>query len=211
MKQERLAGGTGHERLFLAQALRTPFQAGAVLPSGPDLARAMAAQVDPKLPGMIVELGPGTGTVTRALVERGIHPSRLLLLETNETFCSLLREVWPAATVLQRDAYDAPALIRNQAAPIAAVVSSLPLILESPQRRLRFVVGCLTKAIDGAPFVQFTYFMCSPVKHSGTLLRGRSSAMIWRNVWPARVWTYRRKLRDGGLAASVSRRLLGIQ
>lgn len=191
--QIRVGKMRAHEGLFLREAVRTPFSAGAVLPSGPDLARAMAAEVDPGRPGLVLELGPGTGTVTNALVERGVHPSRLVLLETNAQFCGLLREAWPQASVLQRNAYEAPALIRELAVPVCAVVSSLPLILEARSRRLRFVAECLEVADDAVPFIQFTYFFRSPVQHSGTILRSRCSRMIWRNVWPARVWTYRRR------------------
>jgi phosphatidylethanolamine/phosphatidyl-N-methylethanolamine N-methyltransferase len=68
------------------------------------LARAMASHVDPSIPGPVVELGPGTGAVTRALVERGVDPARLTLVEADPAFCALLRRRWPTARVLQTDA-----------------------------------------------------------------------------------------------------------
>ena len=53
----------------------------------------------------MIELGPGTGPITEALVEHGVNPSRLVLVEFNPTFCQLLRQRFPEATVVQADAY----------------------------------------------------------------------------------------------------------
>ena len=55
--------------------------------------------------GPVIELGPGTGPVTEALVEHGVDPARLILVEFNPDFCRLLRTRYPAATVVQGDAY----------------------------------------------------------------------------------------------------------
>ena len=85
--------------------IEKPLAIGAVTPSGKALARTMAAFVDPKISGPIVELGPGTGPVTDALVAQGIDPARLVLVEFDPTFCRLLRARDPTATVVQGDAY----------------------------------------------------------------------------------------------------------
>lgn len=177
--------------LFLRSWLRNPLRAGALAPSGRDLARAMAARVDLSIPGPVVELGPGTGSVTRALVERGLDPARLVLVEADPTFCALLRQRWPMAQVVQTDAYATPILMRRLDLPAAAVVAGLPLLVRPPSQRLRLVMDCLRHAAPGAPFVQFTYFVRSPVPAPRVGLRAHGSGMIWRNLWPARVWTYR--------------------
>ncbi len=176
--------------LFFQSWLRNPLLVGAIKPSGPELARAMAARVDPTLPGPIVELGPGTGAVTAALVDRGVDPSRLVLIEADPAFCAILRERWPQALVMQTDAYAAPILLRGMAVPAAAVVAGLPLLVRPPKQRLRLVLDCLRYARPGAPFIQFTYFIRSPVPAPRPGLRAHGSSMVWRNVWPARVWTY---------------------
>src|ERR1700745_4505405 len=88
-------------RSWMVKTIRT----GAVLPSGRALARTMARYVDPESNGPIIELGPGTGPVTQALVQRGVDPARLVLVEFNPDFCRLLRARYPAATVVQGDAY----------------------------------------------------------------------------------------------------------
>jgi len=195
--------------LFFRAWLDDPLRAGAFRPSGSALARAMAARVDPAIPGPVVELGPGTGAVTAALVERGVHPARLVLIEADPMFCALLRERWPRARVLQTDAYAAPALLRVLEQPAAAVVAGLPLLVRPAPQRLRLVLGCLRAAAPGAPFIQFTYFWRSPVPAPRPGLRARGSGMIWRNWWPARVWSYR-LARAPGLGALPAMRRRGF-
>src|SRR6266849_10667054 len=90
---------------FIASWIEKPLTTGAVTPSGRALARTMASYVDPRRPGPVIELGPGTGPVTEALLAQGIDPSRLMLVEFDPIFCRLLRARYPAATVVQGDAY----------------------------------------------------------------------------------------------------------
>ena len=86
---------------FIRSWFEKPLSMGAVSPSGKLLARTMASYVDPSVPGPVIELGPGTGPVTEALVEQGIEPSRLVLVEFNPDFCRLLRTRYPDATVIR--------------------------------------------------------------------------------------------------------------
>ena len=90
---------------FLRSWIEKPLATGAVMPSGRVLARTMARYVDPDAKGPVIELGPGTGPVTEALVEQGVDPARLILVEFNPVFCRLLRSRYPMATVVQGDAY----------------------------------------------------------------------------------------------------------
>src|SRR3970040_2885878 len=77
---------------FLSSWLQDPLRMGAISPSGPELARAIAAEVDPSIPGPILELGPGTGALTTALLPRGIAPERLALLRYHAQFSHVLRK-----------------------------------------------------------------------------------------------------------------------
>src|SRR2546423_6639897 len=90
---------------FIGSWIKKPLAVGAVTPSSKPLARAMAQYVDPDATGPVIELGPGTGPITEALVEHGVEPSRLVLVEFNPTFCELLRRRFPEATVGQADAH----------------------------------------------------------------------------------------------------------
>jgi phosphatidylethanolamine/phosphatidyl-N-methylethanolamine N-methyltransferase len=178
---------------FLRSWFERPLTIGAVTPSGKVLARTMARYVDPHSDGPVVELGPGTGPVTEALVEAGVAPSRLVLVEFNPTFCRLLRARYPDATLVQGDAYSLRGLLETLLLqPAAAVVSGLPLITKPVKMRLRLVRDAFELMAPGAPFVQFTYSVASPLPTRLGDFSAEGSERIWLNIPPARVWVYRK-------------------
>jgi phosphatidylethanolamine/phosphatidyl-N-methylethanolamine N-methyltransferase len=178
---------------FIRSWIKKPLAMGAVMPSSKVLARAMARYVDPNSPGPVVELGPGTGAVTEALVAQGIHPSRLVLVEFNPSFCHLLRNRYPEATVVQGDAYGIRRLLTGVLKqPAAAVVSGLPLVTKPFKVRIRLLGEALGLMAPGAPFVQFTYAMVPPIPKRPNGVKSEASDVIWMNLPPARVWVYRR-------------------
>ena len=179
---------------FIRSWLEKPLSIGAVTPSGRVLARAMARYVEPDLPGPIVELGPGTGPVTEALVAHGVDPARLMLVEFNPTFCQLLRVRFPAATVIQADAYGLRrALSTLLRQPAAAMVSGLPMFTKPARTRLRLLRDALALLLPGAPFIQFTYAVVPPIPRPAAGVTTEASERIWMNLPPARVWVYRKR------------------
>jgi len=178
---------------FIRSWLERPLSTGAVTPSGKILARAMASYVDPHSDGPVVELGPGTGPVTEALVEAGVAPSRLVLVEFNPAFCRILRARYPDATVVQGDAYSLRRLLETLLIqPAAAVVSGLPLVTKPIKQRLRLIRDALDLMVPGAPFVQFTYSVAAPLPKRLGGFAVEASERIWMNLPPARVWVYRK-------------------
>jgi phosphatidylethanolamine/phosphatidyl-N-methylethanolamine N-methyltransferase len=178
---------------FIRSWLEKPLSTGAVAPSSKALARTMAAYVDPQAAGPVIELGPGTGPVTEALVAQGVDPSRLVLVEFNPTFCRLLRSRYPAATVVQGDAYSLQRLLGTLLRePAAAVVSGLPLFTKPLKTRLRLVHDAFALMAPQSPFVQFTYAMVSPIPKGLHRVSSEASDRIWLNLPPARVWVYRK-------------------
>jgi phosphatidylethanolamine/phosphatidyl-N-methylethanolamine N-methyltransferase len=181
------------EMRFIRSWIERPLSTGAVTPSGRVLARAMAAYVDPNASGPVIELGPGTGPVTGALVAQGIAPSRLVLVEFNPGFCRLLRQRYPDANVVQGDAYSLKRLLTGKLAePAAAVVSGLPLITKPLKTRLRLLYEAFGLMLPGAPFVQFTYATMPPIPKALDRVRAEASERIWMNIPPARIWVYRK-------------------
>ena len=179
---------------FISSWFRNPKNVGAVAPSGPALSRTMAAIVDPSFEGPIVELGPGTGPVTAALLERGIEPSRLVLVEYDDAFCNTLRSKYPAVKVVQGDAFALDeTLAGHAAAPLCAIVSSLPLLNFLPEQRQRLIETSMKMLRPRSPFIQFTYGANSPLPVESHLYETTASKRIWWNLPPARVWTYRAK------------------
>src|SRR5208282_5241284 len=125
---------------FIRSWIERPLSTGAVTPSGKILARTMARYVDPDSGGPVVELGPGTGPVTEALVQAGVDPARLVLVEFNPAFCRILRARYPEATLVQGDAYSLRRLLETLLLePAAAVVSGLPLVTKPIRMRLRLI------------------------------------------------------------------------
>lgn len=179
---------------FLSSWLKNPKKVGAVAPSGPALSRAMAAGVDSALDGTILELGPGTGPVTAALLKRGIDPKRILLVEYDPAFCMTLREKFPGVKVVQGDAFALDETLSGHTAfPLCAVVSSLPLLNFVQEQRQKLIESAMRLLRPGSPFIQFTYGANSPLPVQSHLYETTSSKRIWWNLPPARVWTYRAK------------------
>ena len=152
---------------FLRSWIEKPLHMGAVMPSGRVLARTMAQYVDVNSRGPVVELGPGTGAITNALIDHGIDQKRLVLVEYNPGFCALLRDRYPHAKVVQGDAYRLrDSLWDMLSVPASAVVSGLPLVTKPMLTRLKLIRDAFLALAPGAPFVQFTYSVAPPIPKS---------------------------------------------
>lgn len=177
---------------FLSSWLKNPKNVGAVAPSGPVLSRTMAALVDPSIEGPVVELGPGTGPVTAALLARGVDPRRLILVEYDRNFCVTLRNKYPDVNVIEGDAFALEQTLQGHARfPLAAIVSSLPLLNFPQQQRQQLIEAAMKLLRPRAPFIQFTYGANSPLPVESHLYETSASKRVWWNLPPARVWTYR--------------------
>jgi phosphatidylethanolamine/phosphatidyl-N-methylethanolamine N-methyltransferase len=182
------------EARFLRSWLERPLVTGAVTPSSKMLARTMASYVDPRVPGPVVELGPGTGPVTDALVRRGIAQDRLVLVEYNPEFCRLLARRFPKATIVQGDAYDIRETLDGALTdPVAAMLSSLPLFTKPLTQRIELLREAQQLMAANAPFVQFTYAVTPPIPTRSREYTATGSNRVWLNLPPARVWVYRRR------------------
>ncbi|MEH2559494.1 phosphatidylethanolamine/phosphatidyl-N-methylethanolamine N-methyltransferase [Bradyrhizobium algeriense] len=178
---------------FLRSWIEKPLHMGAVMPSSKLLARTMAQYVDVESKGPVIELGPGTGAITNALIEHGVDQKRLVLVEYNPGFCALLRDRYPQAKVVQGDAYALRASLDDVLdAPASAVVSGLPLVTKPMLTRLKLIRDAFMALAPGAPFVQFTYSVAPPIPKSLPGVSTEASERIWMNLPPARVWVYRK-------------------
>ena len=178
---------------FLRSWIEKPLHMGAVMPSSKLLARTMAQYVDVNSKGPVVELGPGTGAITNALIEHGVDQKRLVLVEYNPGFCALLRDRYPQAKVVQGDAYKLrDSLLKVLDVPASAVVSGLPLVTKPMLTRLKLIRDAFVALAPGAPFIQFTYSVAPPIPKSLPGVSTEASERIWMNLPPARVWVYRK-------------------
>ena len=183
---------------FIRQWIENPRLIGAVSPSGRALAKTMASYVDLHQDGPIVELGPGTGPVTQALLARGVPAKRLVLVEYEPRFCQLLGERFPGVTIVQGDAYGLKATLDGKIdGRVVTVVSSLPLLVRPERDRVELLQQAFDLMGPDGLFIQFTYGLTkSPMPIHANGVRGayvgKGSAPILLNIPPARVWRYRR-------------------
>jgi phosphatidylethanolamine/phosphatidyl-N-methylethanolamine N-methyltransferase len=183
---------------FIKQWIENPRLIGAVQPSGPALAKTMASFVDLSREGPIIELGPGTGPVTKALLARGIPAERLVLVEYESRFCHMLAERYPGVKIVQGDAYGLKKTLADKVdGQVATVVSSLPLLVRPERDRVELLHQAFELMGDDGLFIQFTYGLAiSPMPIHAHGLKGayvgKGSAPVLLNIPPARVWRYRK-------------------
>jgi phosphatidylethanolamine/phosphatidyl-N-methylethanolamine N-methyltransferase len=177
---------------FLRTWLAKPGLTGAVSPSGKALANAMAREVPADGEWPVLELGPGTGPVTAALIARGIAPDRIVAVEFNPEFCTLLAGRFPGLNVVEGDAYDlATSLPPGLAGPYAAIVSSLPLLNQPLEARHKLIEDALGRLLPGGGLIQFSYGFGPPVAAVPGDFTVERTALVLANLPPARVWMYR--------------------
>lgn len=178
-------------RLLFKLWLKNPRSIGAVAVSGPELAAAMARQVPKAEDGFVVELGGGTGAVTRAILASGVSAEKLIVVERDPMLHKHLVERFPGVKVLLGDAVHLPSLLkRHGIAPVKAIVSSLPLLSLKKSIQLRIGAQAFTVLKPGAPFIQFTYGLFSPLPRSRLGITGEVEERVLQNLPPASVWRY---------------------
>ena len=189
-----MAASLGHQRRFLGALVKEPLSVGALAPSGRRLAGHMVADIAPG--SRVIELGAGTGALTRAILDRGVAARDLVVIERNEAFAGMLRKKFPAVAVITGNAL---ALSRHAGAlpgPADFVVSGLPLLLFSPGRKLRLLSQVFSVLTEDGAFHQFTYGGRCPVERA-VLRRLGLDATLLRftpiNVPPAFVYRLQRR------------------
>lgn len=184
---------------FFRQWVRHPLSMSSITPSGRQLSRMMAGAVPAGEQG-VVELGAGTGVITKALIKQGVKQEQLLVVEMNEVLHDLLRHTFPRAHVVCGDARQLQPLIAgagnfgNQ--PVGAVVSSLGLLTMPTDVQRVILAAAFSVLRPGGVFVQYTYGPSPPVSPEvcATLgLQWLRHGLAWRNLPPARVYTYSRR------------------
>ncbi len=180
---------------FFRSWVSDPLRVAAVAPSGERLARLMTQEIEP-FGGPILELGPGTGVFTRALLARGIPESALTLVEFGEEFAVRLRVRFPAARVVHMDAAQLGQCGLFDDSPFGAVISGLPLLSMPPAKVVAIVGGAFETMKPGGAFYQFTYGPRCPVQKAILESLGLTAKRIGgtvRNIPPAGVYRISRQ------------------
>lgn len=177
---------------FLKALITRPKNVGAIVPSSPALARAIAQVIDTSRCGPVLELGPGTGVLSQAILERGIAPERLTLVEYDAEMAAHLTHRFPRVNVVQGDAFDLERTLgERHGEQFSAIVSGLPLLNFPLALRQSYMQGLIARLEPGAPVIQFSYGTQAPVAAPPGCAVSRA-ALVWANIPPARVWVYRK-------------------
>ena len=172
---------------FFRALLARPRKVGAFAPSGPHLARAMAAQI--QVEGPVLELGPGSGSLTLGILDR-IPASQLTCIEYDYDLCQLLKTRFHGVHVIHGDAFHLEHTL-GHSEPFAAIISGLPLLNFPMAERQRLMETAMARLLPGGVFAQFSYGLgpSVPAPAGCTVTR---AATVWANVPPARVYVYRK-------------------
>ena len=176
--------------LFLRTLLTNPRMVGAIAPSGPVLADLITSEIGPSA-GPVLELGPGTGVFTRALLARGICESDITLIESADSFASLLRQRFPDARVICADAARLDAYGLPEGEQFGCAISGLPLLNMSPKTVIAILTAVSARLREGGALYQFTYGLRCPIPHRLLDRFGFKATLqgqVLRNFPPARVY-----------------------
>lgn len=180
---------------FFRSWVSDPLRVAAVAPSGDSLSRLITKEIVPS-DGPVLELGPGTGVFTRALIERGVCESDLTLVEYGSEFASILQHRFPQARVLWMDASKLARCELFAEATLGAVVSGLPLLSMSPRKVMSILSGAFGYIRPEGCFYQFTYGPRCPVPQSildRLDLKATRIGGTVRNLPPAAVYRIARR------------------
>ncbi|GLQ39893.1 SAM-dependent methyltransferase [Rhizobium albus] len=172
-----------------------PKAVGSIVPTSAVTSRRMASVIDTTSGLPVLELGPGTGVVTKAILERGVSPNKLVCVEYSDDFVSHVRRLFPGVNVIQGDAFD----LDSTLGPLAdqtfdCVVSGIPLLNFPMPERVALIEDLLGRIPAGRPVVQITYGPRSPVAPGRGNYVVEKLDFVVRNIPPAHLWLYRRPI-----------------
>jgi phospholipid N-methyltransferase len=180
---------------FFRSWLSNPIRVGAIAPSSEALAELMTSEIGPAS-APIIELGPGTGVFTRKLLEKGVPPQGLILIEYGSEFVSVLQLRFPGVRVVWMDATRLVSGRLAQQGSVGAVVSGLPLLTMSPRKVVAIMSGAFHYLRPNGAFYQFTYAPRFPVARTILDRLGLKATRIGstlHNLPPATVYRVTRR------------------
>ena len=188
-----LADRIEDEFRFFKTWATSPLKMGAVSPTSRALADLMVKHADPDPAGWTLELGPGTGVVTEALIRAGIPAERVVCVEYDADFSRLLRERFPGLHVFHGDALDLDDVLGEFCGlKFSAVLSGVPLLTLPKSKRVPYLEAALDRLAPGGNVTQLSYSFTPPQEAIPGRFTVEKSKWVTANLPPGRVWIYRR-------------------
>lgn len=194
MTNSKLMARLGGTLEFYKGWLDRPKVIGAIAPTSIGMARKMTTPMRPDSGLPVLELGPGDGAITRAILERGIDPRNLHSVEYCEGFLPGLRRRYPGVNFIHGDASNISQIARERGLErFDVIISALPLLNFPIMQRVRLINAALGLLEPGRPLVQFSYGLNPPVPaRSGRYVVHHLDTVLL-NLPPARLWTYQQR------------------
>lgn len=195
--RKAIADRFGEELRFFRGWIDQPKAVGAIMPTSSVTARRMASVIDTKSGLPVLEAGPGTGVITKAILAHGVDPQNLYAVEYSPDFVTHLRETYPGVNVIEGNAFDIrntmeKALGDKTPKQFDSVVSGVPLLNFPVEERVAYLDSLLDLIPEGRPVVQLTYGPKSPIPAGQGNYTVEHFDFVLRNIPPTQLWVYRR-------------------
>jgi phosphatidylethanolamine/phosphatidyl-N-methylethanolamine N-methyltransferase len=195
--RKALAEKFDDELKFFKGWIDKPKAVGSIVPTSSITARKMASVVNPNSGLPVLEVGPGTGVITRAILAQGVKPENLYAVEYSTDFVRHLRQLYPGVNVIEGDAFNLDATLGDKSGlTFDSVVSGVPLLNFPVAQRIAYVENLLDRIPTGRPVVQLTYGPLSPIPPGRGDYTVEHFHFVIRNIPPTQLWIYRRGKAD---------------
>ncbi|WP_048647170.1 phospholipid N-methyltransferase PmtA [Nitratireductor soli] len=191
--RKAIADRFGDELRFFRGWIDQPKAVGSIIPTSGVTARRMASVIDTSSGLPVLEVGPGTGVITRAILAHGVKPENLYAVEYSPDFVKHLRDCYPGVNVIEGDAFDLDQTLGADApTQFDSVISGVPLLNFPVAARISYLESLLRRMPEGRPVVQLTYGPKSPIPPGQGDYTVEHFDFVIRNIPPTRLWVYRR-------------------
>lgn len=179
--------------IFLKALMKSPLRTGAIIPSSVALGGFICRHVPLREPGFVVEVGAGTGRLTKSLLSTGINREQLFVVEYEKDLCRFLRQTLPGVNVIHGNALNLGDILPPEVIGQAhTIISGIPLMNFSDKEKGRLVQACMGVLKPTGQLLQFTYGLLSPLNSARCGLTKERLGAVFNNMPPAVVWRYRR-------------------
>jgi phosphatidylethanolamine/phosphatidyl-N-methylethanolamine N-methyltransferase len=191
--KERLGRKFDEEIRFFKGWMDGPKQVGAICPTSSVTAKRMASVIDTASGLPVLELGPGTGIITKAILERGVAPENLVSIEYSTDFYQHLTRSFAGVNFINGDAFDLQKTLGAwNTRTFDSVISAIPLLSFPMERRIALIEDLFDRMPAGRPVLQITYSPVSPIIANPDRYKIRHFDFVVRNLPPAQLWSYTR-------------------
>ncbi len=195
--RKAIADRFGEELRFFRGWIEQPKAVGSIIPTSSVTARRMASVINTGSGLPVLEVGPGTGVITKAILAHGVKPDNLYAVEYSPDFVKHLRETYPGVNVIQGDAFNLDQTLTQALGDTApqvfdSVISGVPLLNFPVEARIAYLDSLLDRIPDGRPVIQLTYGPKSPIPPGQGDYTVEHFDFVLRNIPPTQLWVYRR-------------------